>query len=156
MVLFCRSSVRELLVRVLKHLDSSAALKTLYALAFREAVPSTEGTHKHEQNQADRGIPLMKPGFSFAHGGSGGVVIIHTAVSGMSSSEDVLGSLRGAETSEWEMHAVCLVEVLADVKTDGLAGEFFLRLLQELTTVIADDPDLCSSGRDDRSIYCMY
>ena len=149
--------MQELLIHFLKHLDTKAAMKTLYMLAFKESAPEEFGLRTADSDQkkaknhceltTDVPIKLMNTNYTFGHGDSGGVIISFTADGIPGCSDDVLGRLTGDMSKEYEIQALCLVELLSGVKRDGLAGDFFLHLMQELTDLIAEDStDVPSRG----------
>ena len=133
------------MIQYLKQLDSATAMKTLFTLAFRKHPSSDFGISNlsdaaHNEQQKDMQIRLMSKNLKFANGDRGGVVIKYQIGEGEDSpcgDEDILVHLRGEGKSAQETRALCVVELLIPLKTHQLVGEFFLYLMQELTSFIS-------------------
>ena len=144
----CRSALQEILVHLLKHAEPHEALKVLYTLAFKQSPPkklvskkcSTNSNTDSVEEKGDVQISVMSDNFMFAHGDAGGV-IIKVQNDNVSECDDVDGALRnlrGDGLSDSEGQALCIVELLSDIKKDNVAGDFFIYLMQELTNLISD------------------
>ena len=143
-----RSALQEILVHTLKHSEPHGALTMLYTLAFKKSPPqnftsmksSTDANTTVNGEKENTPINLMSDSFVFAHGDNGGVII-----KGQSNDADecdgtdgVLRDLRGDGKSGSEVRALCIVELLSGLKKDSVAGDFFIYLMQELSTLISD------------------
>ena len=93
-----------------------------------------------KNDKEDISVNLMSDHFVFAHGDNGGVIIKYKNNNNDESrtADGVLNPLQGDELSHSEVRALCIVELLSALKKDSLAGDFFLYLVQELTTLIAN------------------
>lgn len=142
----CRSALQEILSHLLKHAEPHEALKVLYTLAFKQHLPlnfvskkcSTNSNTDSVEEKGNVRISVMSDNFMFAHGDAGGVII---KVQNDNVSGDVDGALRnllGDGLSDSEGQALCMVELLSDIKKDNVAGDFFIYLMQELTNLISD------------------
>ncbi|XP_048590647.1 transport and Golgi organization protein 6 homolog [Nematostella vectensis] len=90
-------------------------------------------------------VKLMSGYYSFGHGDSGGVIIKCKAVDVNESADDLLGSLSNS-MQEYEVQALCLVELLMETKAEKLAGEFFLHLMKELTDIVTSEQEQIGSN----------
>ena len=141
----CRSALQEVLVHLLKHTEPHEALKVLFTLAFKQSPPKnfmskTSSTNSNTDSGEEKGhfqISLMSDNFMFAHGDDGGVMIKgqNDNVNECDDADGVLRNLRGDGLSDSEVRALCIVELLSDIKKDSVAGDFFIYLLQELTNL---------------------
>ncbi|XP_064640492.1 transport and Golgi organization protein 6 homolog [Lineus longissimus] len=117
-----RSSCQEMVTTFLKSIDKGVAFQVLKALAFDSRVQSGHNSH---------GCRLMHPALKFAPAENGGVAVITCARETL---ED--------EGNKTDVQVYCLVEILKDLQTGGLAGEFFLFFLEELTSVLSQEDDI--------------
>lgn len=85
----------------------------------------------------------MIENFVFAHGDNGGVVIRYqnAAADECGNADGILRDLQGADLSNSEVRALCIVDLLSGLKKDDVAGDFFICLMQELTNIISDFSD---------------
>ena len=88
----------------------------------------------------------MIENFVFAHGDNGGVIIRCQNDDESGNADSILRDLQGADLSNSEVRALCVVELLNGLKKDDVAGDFFICLMQELTDIISDFSDDMSSG----------
>ena len=134
---------------MLKHAESCTALTMLYTLAFKQnqlqnfilTKSSLDFDPNNMKNdKEDISVNLMSDHFVFAHGDNGGVIIKYKRNNDDESrtADGILNSLQRDELSHSEVRALCIVELLSALKKDSLAGDFFLYLVQELTTLIAN------------------
>lgn len=145
---FCRSALQEILVHVLKHADHYEALNVLYTLAFKHSpsqnfskIGCSANTSTDDGEQTGNVcINLMSNNFVFAYGDDGGVVIKvqNDDIAEGDADDGILSNLRRDGLSASEVRALCVVELLSDLKKDSVAGDFFIYLMQELTNVISD------------------
>ena len=150
-------------MQFLKRIDSAFAMKSLYTLAFRQH-PSCEfgisGSSEdaiEQQNYTE--IKLVSEDFEFTNGDTGGVVIVSRASGRRRASlgnEDVLGCLRGGGVIGHEVRALCLVELLMPLKMQGVAGEFFLHLMQELTDLISGSDETFHKKGRHKVRHCLF
>ena len=82
----------------------------------------------------------MNDNFVFAHGDNGGVMIRYQNddADEQYDGDSILRDLQGDDLSGSEMRALCIVELLSDLKKDVIAGDFFIYLIHELTNIISD------------------
>lgn len=134
---------------MLKHAEPCTAFTMLYTLAFKQTqlknFMSTKSSPDFDPNSIKNdkeniSVNLMADHFVFAHGDNGGVIIKYKSNNGDESrtADGLLNSLQGDELSNSELRALCIVELLSGLKKDSLPGDFFLHLVQELTTLIAN------------------
>ena len=123
----------------------------LYVLAFDE-LPSMDSKNeflksenisltKSSSGETAPKVDLMGSHCAFGYGQGGGVVLIRTNSSkgersGGSNTEDILGNRKDVS----ETRALCLVEILENLRKDDVPGHFFLYLLQQVPEIILD-PD---------------
>ena len=93
-------------------------------------------------------INLMSDNFAFAHGDGGGVIIKRQSndADHNSSADGILKDLQGDGMSDSELRALCIVDLLSNLKKDNVAGDFFISLVQELTNLISNFSDDMDSG----------
>lgn len=133
---------------VLKHSEPHQSLQLLYTLAFKLSPPQTLASTKsstssntgHKNEKEDFMIPLMIASFVFGHGDNGGVIIRYQSddADELENADGILRGLRGDGLSDSEVRALCIVELLSDLKKENVAGDFFIYLMQELTNIISD------------------
>lgn len=115
-----RAPCQEILLWYLSHAESSAGLSMIRQLS---------GLQRRKNEVA--------AGFLFTPGSDGGARLV---CRGSSSDEDdeLYDKLSG---EQWRLE--CLMQILSELKDSDLAGDFFLELLQELTswTAAADDEE---------------
>ena len=151
--LFCRSCLRDILVDVIRRTDPEDALKLLYSLAFKQTpsrtfsanTSSINTTLNHSCKQLHGAtkmfpIKLMSDSFVISHGDGGGLTIRYQSSGDDKRDEigNIVGNLKGDLLSNSEARAVCVVELLDDLKKDNVAGDFFIYLMQELTCIVLD------------------
>lgn len=138
------------MTQYLKQLDAASAMKALFTLAFRKhpsrefgTSDSSEGAQSNQQKEMH--IKLMSEDFMFASGNGGGVVIKYQSGDSEDSpgcgDEDILAHLTGVGVSPQETRALCIVELLMPLKTQQLAGDFFLYLMEKLTNFISGNEE---------------
>jgi len=108
----------------------------------------TNSNAGHKNEKQDSFVPLMFDNFVFAHGDDGGVIIRCQNDNAVDHGyvDDILRDLQGADLSNSEVRALCIVELLGGLKKDNVGGDFFVYLMQELTNVISDDMNNTNSG----------
>ncbi|KAK2841758.1 hypothetical protein Q5P01_011958 [Channa striata] len=108
-----RAPCQEILLWYLNHAEKSAALSTLRQLLGLQ----------EQRNE-------MAAGFHFTPGSDGGARFSSRESSSPSDEDDVLYEKLSGE--QWRLE--CLTHLLAELKDSDLPGDFFLDLLQELTS----------------------
>ena len=140
-----RAAVQEIVIQYLKHTDCDTAVQMLYALAFRKKLSCGFGLNESsiaagtKKNQAIV-VKLMNDGYKFANGDRGGVVILYQLGDNQTipdGGEDILAGLKAEGEDAQETRALSLVELILPFKNHSLAGEFFLYLMQKLTSFIS-------------------
>ena len=111
----------------------------------------TNSNAGHKNDKENLFVPLMIVNFVFAHGDNGGVIIRYQNGNAdeCGNVDDILTDLQGADLSNSEVRALCVVELLNGLKKDDVGGDFFIHLMQELTNIISDfsdDMDNINSG----------
>lgn len=103
----------------------------------------TNSNAGHKNEKQDFFVPLMFDKFVFAHGDDGGVIIRCQNDNAVDHGyvDDISRDLQGADLSNSEVRALCIVELLGGLKKDDVGGDFFIYLMQELTNVISDFSD---------------
>ena len=103
----------------------------------------TDSKAHHKNEKQDFCVPLMCSNFVFAHGDDGGVIIRrqNDNADEHGNVDDLLRDLQGADLSNSEVRALCIVELLDGLKKDDVGGDFFIYLMQELTNIISDFSD---------------
>jgi len=103
----------------------------------------TDSNTGHKNEKQDFFVPLMVDKFEFAHGDDGGVIIRCQNDNAVEYGNvgDILRDLQGADMSNSEVRALCIVELLDGLKKDNVGGDFFIYLMQELTNIISDFSD---------------
>ena len=93
----------------------------------------------------------------FAHTDNGGVIIRYQNVNADESgnADDILRDLQGADLSNSEVRALCIVELLNGLKKDDVGGDFFIYLMQELTNIISDFSDDMNNTNSGGTVYCV-
>lgn len=145
--LFFRSALQEILIYTLGNAEQYQTLQLLYSLAFKMSPPvnlvltNSKAGHKNEKENFF--VPLMIDNFVFAHGDNGGVIIRYQNDNAdeCGNVDDILRDLQGADLSNSEVRALCIVELLNGLKKDDVGGDFFICLMQELTNIISDFSD---------------
>ena len=146
-LLFFRSALQEVLIYTLENAEQYQTLHLLYTLAFRMSPPEnlvlTNSNADHKKEKQDFLVPLMCENFVFAHGDDGGVIIRcqNDNADEHGNVDDILRDLQGADLSNSEVRALCIVELLDGLKKDDVGGDFFIYLMQELTNIISDFSD---------------
>ena len=97
----------------------------------------------HKNVKEDFVLPLMFDNVVFAHGDNGGVIVRYQNDNAdePGNVDDILRDLQGADLSNSEVRALCIVELLTGLKKDDVGGDFFIYLMQELTNIISDFSD---------------
>ena len=103
----------------------------------------TDSNAGHKNEKQDFFVPLMFDNFVLAHGDDGGVIIRCQNDNAVEHGnvDDILRNLQGADLSDSEVRALCIVELLDGLKKDDVGGDFFIYLMQELTNIISDFSD---------------
>ncbi|XP_038077559.1 transport and Golgi organization protein 6 homolog [Patiria miniata] len=118
-----RSTLEDIVLTFFRHTDKPVALKYLRHVAFLGCDPTIKSIHR---------------GVKFAPGSKGGaVVMFRPNISADELFTEVLMSQ--------ENRAATLLELLQKLKTEALAGDFFIIVLKELTNITssnATDPNL--------------
>ena len=146
-VCFFRSALQEILISTLESFEQYQTLQLLYTLAFKMSPPEnlalTNSDAGHKNEKEDLFVPLMFDNVVFAHGDNGGVIIRYQNddVDECGNVDDILRDLQGADLSNSEVRALCIVELLNGLKKDDVGGDFFIYLMQELTNIISDFSD---------------
>ncbi|XP_041652098.1 transport and Golgi organization protein 6 homolog [Cheilinus undulatus] len=114
-----RATCQEILLWFLSHTDPSVALPALRQLS---------GLQVEKKNE-------IAASFSFSPGSDGGVKLCSRE--GCSDEDDALYEKLSGE--QWRLE--CLMQLLAELKDSDLPGDFFLALLQELTSWAAAEDE---------------
>ena len=103
----------------------------------------TDSNAGHKNEKQDFFVPFMFDNFVFAHGDDGGVIIRCQNDNAVEHGnvDDIFRNLQGADLSDSEVRALCIVELLDGLKKDDVGGDFFIYLMQELTNIISDFSD---------------
>ena len=103
----------------------------------------TNSNAGHKNVKEDFVLPLMFDNVVFAHGDNGGVIVRYQNDNAdePGNVDDILRDLQGADLSNSEVRALCIVELLTGLKKDDVGGDFFIFLMQELTNIISDFSD---------------
>ena len=146
-LLLFRSALQEVLIYTLENAEQYQTLHLLYTLAFRMSPPEnlvlTNSNADHKKEKQDFLVPLMCENFVFAHGDDGGVIIRcqNDNADEHGNVDDILRDLQGADLSNSEVRALCIVELLDGLKKDDVGGDFFIYLMKELTNIISEFSD---------------
>ncbi|XP_052233496.1 transport and Golgi organization protein 6 homolog isoform X2 [Dreissena polymorpha] len=123
-----KTSCKELVVAFLKKCDLQVALTCLKRMTF-------------DSNTFDKSFPSMHQSLSFTHSSSGGVNVV------------VDNSISDPEYAPIDVPMSCIVSILKEVETTGLAGEFLVYMLQELTHIIeAEVPNVSNDQASSHSV----
>ena len=142
-----RSALQEILISTLENAEQYQTLQLLYTLAFKMNPPEnlvlTNSNASHKNVKEDFVLPLMFDNVVFAHGDNGGVIVRYQNDNAdePGNVDDILRDLQGADLSNSEVRALCIVELLTGLKKDDVGGDFFIFLMQELTNIISDFSD---------------
>ncbi|XP_052819144.1 transport and Golgi organization protein 6 homolog isoform X2 [Mya arenaria] len=111
-----KSVCQELITTFLKHSDLEVALTCLKLMTFNLATPETEAS-----------FPRMHPDLMFTHSDEGNVNV------------EVKENESEAEALDEDAPVQCVVSLLKNLEQTGVAGEFLVFLLQELTSIIQSE-----------------
>ena len=158
---FNRTALLELLSTFFKRTNNLVALTTLYVFICKE-LPDSESKNsflksedlvEHSKDAGEhseiRMVPkltLMAKHCGFDHGESGGVILQKVHLSKTERRENAFEIMFGKEDETYETRALCLVEVLQNLRKDEIPGNFFLYLLQQVQEIILK-PDFGEIGK---------
>ncbi|XP_078383567.1 transport and Golgi organization protein 6 homolog [Oculina patagonica] len=163
-----RSALQAILTHILKNTEQCQTLQLLYTLAFKLNPPknlitstfksSADSNTGQKNDKQNFHVPLMIENFVFAHGDNGGVTIIYQNddADEFGNADGILRDLQGADLSNSEVRALCIVELLNGLKKDDVAGDFFICLMQELTNIISDFSDDMSAKDTQYSLLILH
>ena len=124
--------VNKIYIYTLENAEQYQTLHLLYTLAFRMSPPEnlvlTNSNADHKKEKQDFLVALMCENFVFAHGDDGGVIIRcqNDNADEHGNVDDILRDLQGADLSNSEVRALCIVELLDGLKKDDVGGDFFI------------------------------
>ena len=139
-----KTAVLELLSTFFKRTSSFTAMTALYVFICQE-LPDSKSKRSFLQSEAltensnaaeERSdVHVMAKRCCFGHGETGGVVLQKVNPS-TTVNEKPLEEMFGKEGEICETRALCLVEVLENLRKDDVPGNFFLYLLQQVQDII--------------------
>ena len=164
---FNRTALLELLSTFFKRTNNFTALETLYVFVCQE-LPDSESKNSFLKSEdlAERSddarklskdvgehsevripkISVMAKHCSFGYGEGGGVILQKVHPSETERNENPFGEIFGKENESYETRALCVVEVLQNLRKDEIPGNFFLYLLQQVQEIILK-PNFREIGR---------
>ena len=134
--------MQELLSTFLKRTNDHSALTALYVFAcnefpdgeyFKPKDPDEKGEHSPDPGTK---ITLMAKSCIFGYGESGGVVLRRDRPSKAERNGDPFEEMLGRRDAGCETRALCLVEVLQNLRKEEIPGNFFLYLLEQVQEMI--------------------
>jgi hypothetical protein len=152
---FNRTALLELLSTFLKRTSHVTALTALHVFVCKE-LPDSECKNSFLQSEvfaenssaagerSEVRVALMARHCRFGYGETGGVIL--EKVDPSTAEEDPLQEMLGKENGSCETRALCLVEVLQNLRKDEIPGNFFLYLLQQVQEIILK-PNFRENGK---------
>ena len=105
---------------------------------FRNSFPNSEELEPKFPEIRIPKINLMAEHCSFGFGEKGGAILQRLDPSVKEVNENPFGKIFGNESENYETRALCLVEVLENLRKEEIPGSFFLYLLQQVQEIIAN------------------
>ncbi|XP_031563618.1 transport and Golgi organization protein 6 homolog [Actinia tenebrosa] len=120
----------------------------------KHSEPLESESHNSDMSSGtDIPIELMRNEYTFCYGDSGGIIIKSCDLQSSASFDDVLGRLTGDMVMNYEVQALCLVELLVNLNNDKLSGDFFLHLMKELTNIVSQEEGSSEEEPEDLQVY---
>ncbi|CAB3990345.1 transport and Golgi organization 6 homolog, partial [Paramuricea clavata] len=162
-----KTALLELLSTFFKRTNNFTALETLYVFVCQERPDSeSKNAFLKSEDLAERSddarnlskdvgehsevcipkITVMAKNCSFGYGEGGGVLLQNVHPSETERNENPFGEIFGKENESYETRALCVVEVLQNLRKDEIPGNFFLYLLQQVQEIILK-PNFREIGR---------